>query len=599
MGRVFRSIQRHITAAVFTVLGLNALANTTPQAWRCQANQMGAWSCSQPNPEPAPTPTTPALAQKTQPSPQTLTPDALSKLLGWIPEKGASCNACAGHYASPPFPRGEKGNEPIDAVPSKVSSDNSSYQMKGQAVLDGHVYVEQPGRRLYADHAEISQAENGKAQRIHAWGNLKVREPQTMVIAHELKADLFTHNAELSNPIYLMELQPRFIGSIVEDTNFTGYAHGQADVVYQRNRNVFDFYHATYTTCPPMKSTWLLHANHIRIDRTQQRGYATNMWLTSHDIPFFYLPYFSFPITKSRQSGFLYGSIGGDFDHGFSLSAPYYFNLAPNYDDTFTPTWYQGRGILWDDQFRFLSQSTIANLDVQYIRDQKTGDASNRGLASYSQTTQLSENWELSALYNYVSDKAYLSDFQNLSGGGLTTAADATELATEANTTVLESSLQLNYSGPHWHWANEFRDYEIVDRTLNLNNRPYNLLPQMNLTGQFPNRFAPFNVDWDAQYTFFQKSEDNGATPINAQRFHIDPAISLPMQRSYGYFTPQVRLAATDYNLLHNQGTSYTENHPSRVLPIATLDTAGYLDRDFAFLHQVYEQTVKPRLRNA
>ena len=50
--------------------------------------------------------------------------------------------------------------------------------------------------------------------------------------------------------------------------------------------------------------------------------------LKYNDIPILYSPFFSFPLSNERHSGFLLPSIGSSGESGSVISAPYYKNLA-------------------------------------------------------------------------------------------------------------------------------------------------------------------------------------------------------------------------------------------------------------------------------
>lgn len=522
---------------------------------------------------------------------------AVSHALGWIPDTSglqSTCTTCGGHYYFPGFPVPKDANASISQVPSNIHSDGGSYQVNGETILKGHVFVAQPGRRLHADSARIYQSKTQKVQKIEAHGHLKIRQPQILVLANKLNADLFSHKAKAQDVHYLIKLTPGFAGTIPGDQNFTGYAHGYAKSVNQKSKNIFDFYHATYATCPPDSKTWVLHGNHIELNNTKGRGYAYNTWLTVHDIPVFYTPYFSFPISNKRQSGFLYGSIGQNSGGGIYVSAPYYFNLAPNYDDTFTPTWYQQRGIFTSNEFRYLTKNTTGQLTTQYINDRK--DKKNRGSINYAQNTQISKDWVLNANYNYVSDKNFQSDFGT---GGNQQGASLSGLATQANTTVLPSEISLDFNNQNWNWTNTLERFQIVDRSFSYGNRPYNLLPQLTANATYPDLLTPFDFTALTQYTYFQKNPTESETAINGQRLLIDPKISLPMTSSYGFITPALTMNISDYNIENNHSTAalstqFPNNQISNTIPQFDIDTGVYFVRNFKFLGSGYSQTLEP-----
>ena len=61
-------------------------------------------------------------------------------------------------------------------------------------------------------------------------------------------------------------------------------------------------------------------------------------------VPILYAPYLSFPLSDARKSGILTPEIGSTGRSGNELSIPYYWNIAENYDATFTSHWFSARG---------------------------------------------------------------------------------------------------------------------------------------------------------------------------------------------------------------------------------------------------------------
>src|SRR5690606_26671379 len=78
-------------------------------------------------------------------------------------------------------------------------------------------------------------------------------------------------------------------------------------------------------------------------------------------------PYFSFPVGNERKSGLLYPSFGSHSRDG--LSVPWYWNIAPNMDATFVPTYDYRRGVKLDTEFRYLLSNGNGTLETQYLPD--------------------------------------------------------------------------------------------------------------------------------------------------------------------------------------------------------------------------------------
>lgn len=67
------------------------------------------------------------------------------------------------------------------------------------------------------------------------------------------------------------------------------------------------------------------------------------------------------------MSGFLAPSFGSTKYSGFRVAAPYYWNIAPNYDATFTPRELSKRGPLLATQFRHLSEQSASKVGVEFM----------------------------------------------------------------------------------------------------------------------------------------------------------------------------------------------------------------------------------------
>ncbi len=510
---------------------------------------------------------------------------ALAEALGWVNTLGAkNCNACGGYYDLSQFPAAA----PMDFKAAPVTINASPpvhYQLNGNVEFQNGVHLSQPGRTLYADHAVITpNLHTGRLDAISADGNIRLAQPDELLLARSIQADLVNYQAQAVDVAYLIrvgETSPTLKASQPIEGNFTGFARGTAAHVAQSAQNKFSLSKATYSTCSPLTRTWELDANSIDIDQAEGRGEAYNTSLKVHGIPLLYLPYFSFPTSGERKSGFLYGNITGNTANGLSLSAPYYFNLAPNYDDTLTPTLYTKRGILFDNNVRFLTESSSGNIDTQVLPYDQADNSIWRYAYTINDTTNFTPNLTGNVNYYAVSDDNYLQDFSVLG----------------ANQTLLNRSGSLNYQNEHWNFFGLLQSYQILNNTLTTQNTPYNELPALNLTGQYPNLIGPFDFSLGSNLTNFTKS---GApfevSPVEATRLNVTPSVSLPLTQSYGYLTPTVSFDSTNYVLTNAIENGFPDNTPSFNIPIFDIDSSLYFDRNFDFHNAAYSQTLSPRL---
>ena len=565
--------------------------NPYGEAWECHVIQ-GRWSCAGliPNPSPG------VLSKQAQIQAQTQTQ---SHILGWIPDTHdeeiinsnlTTCHLCGGYYYEPNFPELNDEKPLADSV-SKVLSNQKDYTIGGPINLNGNVKITQPGRQITADHVTLYPApeDPSHVEKIQADGSVRIRQPGHMLYGAHLTANLYDYQATLDQAYYLLSVQPDWANSPKKTSppNFTGYAHGSAYVLHQLSETLFEFDHATYTTSTPDDPAWHLFASKIILNKQTERGHADNMVLFIGKVPVFYFPYFSFPLSKQRSSGFLYGDFSSSGGTGFTLSLPYYFNLAPNYDDTLTPEIMSKRGIMLDNEFRYLASNTQGKFNANYLnKDQETH--TDRWLVNYQQTTRLNNFWHMNINYNQVSDADYFKDFiQNN--------------AIESNQTTLDREINLtSNNNNNWSAGAYIRNYQIVDPTLELGNRPYNTLPELDFTTQrsiFSIQHGALNINLTSQITNFQKDEiSNQPGPLEGLRTSVRPTASLPLTEPYGYFTPAVSLQGTTYSLSNTQANNYSQNNPSMLDPIFDIDTGLYFDRSFGLLGKNYEQTLSPRL---
>ncbi len=87
-----------------------------------------------------------------------------------------------------------------------------------------------------------------------------------------------------------------------------------------------------YTSCIAPNNDWYLRSDEIEVDKLRKVGTARGARVYFLDVPVMYTPWLEFPLSNERKSGFLTPTIGSTQTRGFELAAPYYFNLAPNYD---------------------------------------------------------------------------------------------------------------------------------------------------------------------------------------------------------------------------------------------------------------------------
>ena len=399
---------------------------------------------------------------------------------------------------------------------------------------------------------------------LDANGNLYLSKPGFRAIGEQLQMDTESGQSVLNQAEYRMLRKS---------------ARGHADQMRIISSDYSEYDRISYTTCEPGDDSWLLRAKTLQVD--EQTGVGTAYHATFHvqDLPVFYTPYISFPIDERRMSGFLSPTYGGSDRTGIDLRLPYYFNLAPDYDLIVTPRFMQKRGVMLGSEFRYLTRNNHRGSIIgDYISDdrgRKSDEPVERYAVSYRNQWRISPRWRNSLLFDGVSDKTYLDDF----GDALF----------EQSTRYLERRADLNYLGERGRLLMRVQAYQTIDRSIASSATPYTRLPQLLWTTDRRDPTLGLHYQLEAEFTHFEHDER-----VHGQRLALNPAISLPLRRSYGHLIPKLSLNYNDYRL---EGQTADQDHaPSLLLPTASLDSGLIFERDISWFGNAASQTLEPRL---
>lgn len=326
-----------------------------------------------------------------------------------------------------------------------------------------------------------------------------------------------------------------------------------------------------FTTCPPGQDSWFLKASRLTLDREKNEGRARGVRLDFMHVPIFYSPWFAFPLSQERKTGFLIPRFGESTTRGVYVTAPYYLNLAPNYDDTITPTYMTRRGFLLDNEFRYLGESLSGKLGTEYLpADQLTNDS--RGALRYTHGQRFTPQTGANIDIQWVSDPNYLADL------GTTTAA--------TSSTHVPSSIEAYFNTRYTRTDLRVKSYQTIDQTIAPADEPYERLPQINWIADYAFGGNRPHLQFDSEYTFFNRS-----TGAKGHRLDLFPSVSVPLRSDLGYLTPKAGLRYTTYDLENT-----TDTTPERAIGVFSLDSGTSFERDTTFLGLDYVQTLEPRL---
>ena len=499
---------------------------------------------------------------------------------------------CSGSYIEPIRPGMNDTTSKSDS-PTFVGAKASRYEQESQvATLAGDVVMRQGSMQVEAEEASLYQAES----RGELNGNVRLRDNGALIVGDHADVQLDTGAAKVDNAEYILH-KSRIRGSAL-------YAKRAEDAVIRLKDG-------TYTTCEPNSNAWQLKGNNITLNPATGFGTATNVTLRVKDIPIFYTPYIYFPIDDRRQSGFLPPSFSSSTDTGFTLVTPYYFNLAPNYDATLYPRYMTKRGLLMEGEFRYLTESSEGQFGAAYLNDDdterkdQTDYTDKRYMLNWQHKGGLDSRVLTEVDYTKVSDPYYFQDLQ-------------TDQIGVENRDYLNQQAAVSYRGDSYTAKLNVHAYQLSTVT---QITPYNQMPQLTFNGALPYHPGGVNFNYNTELVRFERdlesgnytNEDGTVAPrldnnvaglarANGTRLNLAPSMSLPMTASYGYVTPTLKYMYNQYDLdLDSKGKSTLatgqtfDSSVNRSVPIASVDSGLYFDRNTNWFGTNYRQTLEPR----
>jgi LPS-assembly protein len=442
--------------------------------------------------------------------------------------------------------------------PIDVTADKSEFGIAdARGTLSGNVVVRQGEREIRTDQAQLDRT-NGTVQ---ADGQIKYDDPLVQVTGASgqySQAD----GADFNNAQFSLKQRA---------------ARGTAQDMALSPQGVLRMKDVTFTTCPVNDNSWQLKADSIVLDTQNKIGTGRDAQLDFMGVPLLYLPWVSFPLSSERKSGFLFPTIGNTSYGGVQLSLPYYFNILPNLDFTFEPTEYSKSGPDAGGDLRWLTAGQHGELDWNYLLYDRAFGAS-RNRVRLNDVADLPDDWRLTANAQEVSDPFYFEDFSQGPEG--------------ASTAFLERSALFSYRDEHWRIDGEAQQYQTIDYTLAVDDRPYARVPRLAASTDYG--FGPgglLHYGFDSEVVDFQRP--GGTDEVQGWRGDITPHASLDLTGPGYFLRPAFAWRATQYEL--EDVALGQSSSPSRNMPIASVDSGLIFERDSGS-HSKHRMTLEPRL---
>lgn len=455
----------------------------------------------------------------------------------------------------------------LEAGDIYINADNISATDQGLSRLQGNVEFAQDRRQARADEVLYNRDENNA----DFSGNVQYWDETLYLGGDAAQVELDDSTGRfMEAEYYLLKRRGR----------------GRAEELFAEADKLTKGKKINYTTCALAgagaagRNFWELSASELTLNHETERGSGRNIVLKIKGVPALYAPYFTFPLSRERKSGFLMPGYGASRGNGLELRLPYYWNIAPNMDATFTPRVITDNGVMAMAEYRYLLDSGRGALNLEYLPDDDHFNGRDRNFIRFQHNQRLFAKGRLSLLYNRVSDREYLEDFGNQ--------------LINASRRFLPRRADLRWRGNKWNLLARLRDYQVVDRSISATSRPYKTLPRVRF------RYAPLsgnnrlNVDFVSEAVYFDRADDLGLdVNVTGLRADLYPSVRFPLRSSAAFFIPRAGLRYTRYDL-DERGPF--EKNPERTLPIVSVDSGLFLEREARFAGGSYLHTLEPRL---
>lgn len=451
--------------------------------------------------------------------------------------------------------------------PRVFSAEKMEGTLGKSSTATGNVTVKQDGLMMRTDQLTYDEP----TDTVKTNGKVMLDRDGDIVRGEQLELKLDTQVGKLEKPTFYL---PKKEGRRQE-------AWANASNMHLEGEDRERFTDASYSTCRPGDEDWFLKLSELTLDHSRNVGSGVHGRVMFKGVPILYMPVMTFPLNNERKSGFLPPSFGSSSQSGLEFALPYYWNIAPNRDATITPKIFTRRGVQLGTELRYLEPALQGQFDSEYLPQDREADR-DRYFLGLRHTQDLSRwlpsfgvgGWAASINAQKVSDDDYFRDL-------------STRIANTAQTNLPRDLMLTYYGNANVNFSARALAYQTLQDPAAPVGVPYRLAPQLNFGAR--NDWANgLSAQLASEYTDFRHP-----TLVNGRRLIVNPSLSLPLTRSYGFITPKVGYHYTHYRLSSN--TDGFEGG-KRGLPIASVDSGMVFERDFMFRGIPLVQTLEPRL---
>lgn len=460
----------------------------------------------------------------------------------------------------------------VNTLPIEVSSDNFEINLPNQAIYSGNVSAIQGNRSVNSEQIIFDQSEN---RNLLLRGNIFYEDTLVEMKGDQAEMNLDTNDIQIQNGKY------HLMGRL---------GRGSADNATFTNNRYITLNNGSFTSCPVDNSSWNIEGSKIVYDNQDQLLEVWDAKFRVGKVPVLYLPYLQLPTGDKRRSGLLLPNFSYDNIGGLDISQPIYWNIAPNYDATFTPRIIQRRGVQLQTEMRYLNYLGLGTVAFDWLQHDNlySNNRENKNKSGYSNNSyRWLFHWENDQLIDYnwrffvdatrVSDNQYLIDL-------------GSKYASETDG-YLTQHYQIGYADNAWDIDLNYKYFQALRN--DIKDGLYQTQPQLNIN--YYNNYDNINFNTFSQISHFVSSGDNNP---KAWRFHFAPTLNYTLMSSWATLTAEAGFMATHYNQEYSNipQNSYLKKSINRFMPKLAIDGKMIFERDFD-LFAGYTQTLEPRIK--
>jgi LPS-assembly protein len=454
-----------------------------------------------------------------------------------------------------------------------ITANNVDYIEEGASHLRGNAGLKYNEQQVRADNIDYDESQN----LVELMGNVNYWDNEVYISSPDAKINLDNDTGDFS------EVQYWLLGN---------RGRGNATQVLINLGKTTEGQKVDYTTCDPdldspwnlTNNVWKLSASKLVLDHERDRGSGTHVILKIKDIPVFYTPYISFPTSDRRKSGLLAPTFGSSSRYGAEFQLPYYWNINPQMDATITPRYISKSGLMMVGEYRYLFKRSKGTLNIEYLPDDSVNDGKDRNSIAFEHRQSFLDTGRLSLIYNRVSDKEYLEDFSSTLIGTSTRFLRQSAIASYAWST----------NGHRLSINNQVGNYQIVDRNIPVTSRPYKRLPSTTVSYTSPYKDSQLYYRFIGKFDHFDRGNNVELNSVNGIRYDLFPSVSYPIKNQAYYAIPKVGVHYTSYQL--NQNTVFRNREPDRFVPLFSMNSGLFFERNTNIFGNAILQTLEPRI---